>query len=78
MLVSRPLCENRQTSVVDIPLSGRSSTRGFPASVQLLFTVEKIPTAAIFKSTSLPGTETPAVVGSTTTYFFPWLRAWNW
>src|SRR4029077_17927748 len=71
MLVSSPLCENRQISAVALPLNGGCSTTGLPPSVQLLFTVENVPRAATFKATSAPGTETPAVVGSTTTMSLP-------
>src|SRR5260370_38836870 len=43
---------------------------GFPASVHVLVAVAKFPSAASFKSGLAPGTETPAVVGSTTTMSF--------
>ena len=68
--MSRPLSENRQTSAVAMPLPGRCRSTGFPVSEHELFVVEKFPSAARFKSTSLPGTDTPAVVGSTTTMSF--------
>src|SRR4029077_7449268 len=71
MLVSRPLCEKRHTAVVEVPLAGRARTSGLPANAQLLFAVEKAPSAAIFNSPSSPGSETPSVVGSTTTISFP-------
>src|ERR1700730_4225862 len=71
MLASSPLCEKRQTSAVATPLCGRVSITGLPPSVQELFTAEKMPSAATSKSTSLPGTDTPAVVGSTTTMSLP-------
>ena len=57
-------------SAVAPPLAGRCSCTGFPVSEQELFVVEKLPSAARFRSTSFPGTETPAVVGSTTTMSF--------
>src|SRR6266852_1381122 len=71
MLVSRPLAEKMQRSKVETPDAGRANRAGLPASVQELFTVEKIPRAATFRSTSAPGCETPAVAGSTTTMSFP-------
>src|SRR2546423_6320827 len=71
MLVSRPPSEKRQTSAVEVPLSGRDKETGLPASVQELFSVENRPRAATFRSRSPPGTDTPAVVGSTTTMSFP-------
>src|ERR1700730_19178390 len=67
MLASSPLCEKRQTSAVATPLCGRVSITGLPPRVQELFIAEKMPSAATSKSTSLPGTDTPAVLGSTTT-----------
>src|SRR5260370_15818 len=70
MLASRPLAENTQMSAVTTPLPERSKGTGFPASEHELFAVENTPSAATFKSRSLPGTETPAVVGSTTTISF--------
>src|SRR6202166_1353881 len=70
MLASSPLCEKRQTSAVATPLCGRVSITGLPPSVQELFIAEKLPSAATSKS-SLPGTDTPAVVGSTTTMSSP-------
>src|SRR5712664_19758 len=71
MLVSRPPAENRQTSVAAVPLAGRCNSTGFPASEQELLVTENAPSAATFRSTSAPGTDTPAVVGSTTTMSFP-------
>jgi hypothetical protein len=71
MLVSRPLSEKRQMSGVAVLLDGRYSFTGFPPNVHELFATEKIPRAATFKSTSFPGTDTPAVVGSTTTMSLP-------
>src|SRR5216683_1696459 len=71
MLVSSPLCEKRQMSAVEVPLAGRGSGIALPPSVQELFAVLNVPSAATFKSRSLPGTETPAVVGSTTTMSLP-------
>src|ERR1700680_4577729 len=71
MLASSPLCEKRQTSTVATLLCGRVSITGLPPSVQELFIAEKMPSAATSKSTSLPGTDTPAVVGSTTTMSLP-------
>src|ERR1700686_2855239 len=70
MLVSRPLAEKRQMSAAASPLAGRCSGTGFPASEQELVAVENTPRAATFKSTSALGTETPAVVGSTTIMSF--------
>ena len=67
MLVSRPLSENMQMSAFAVPLDGRCSAIGLPPSVQELLTVENGPIAARFRSTSSSGSETPAVVGSTTT-----------
>src|SRR5271170_4691319 len=67
MLVSKPLSENRQMSAGEVPLAGRSSTTGLPVNAQELFAGEKVPSASTFRSTSLPGTDTPAVEGSTTT-----------
>src|SRR5438045_4506651 len=55
-----------QKSLVTAPLAGLIKTIGFPASVQVLLATEKIPRAAMSRSTLLPGTERPAVVGSTT------------
>src|SRR5579864_4919634 len=71
MLVSRPLAEKRQISAVATPEDGRSSGNGFPAREQESLRVENAPRAATFKSRSLPGSETPAVVGSTTTISLP-------
>jgi len=71
MLASSPLCEKRQTSAVATPLCGRVSVTGLPPSVQELLITENMPRAATSKSTSLPGMETPAVVGSTTTMSLP-------
>src|SRR6267378_1752262 len=71
MLVSRPLCEKRQTSAVDVPLAGRCNGIALPPSVHALLAMMNWPRAATFKSTSLPGAETPAVVGSTTMMSFP-------
>src|SRR5215467_6773024 len=71
MLVSSPLCENRQISAVAVPVAGRGNGTGFPPSVQELFAVENSPSAATFKSKLLPGWEIPAVVGSTTTMSLP-------
>src|SRR5579885_452026 len=71
MLVSNPLCEKRQMSAAEVPLAGRLSTTGFPVSEQVFVAVANAPTAATFKSTLLPGDETPAVVGSTTTMSLP-------
>src|ERR1700719_2881811 len=67
MLVSRPLAENKQMSAATTPVAGRCKGTGFPASQQELVMVEKMPSAATFKSTSEFGRETTAVVGSTTT-----------
>src|SRR5216683_6431437 len=58
------------SDVCSSDLAGRSNGTGFPASEHELFAVENSPSAATFKSRSLPGTETPAVVGSTTTMSF--------
>src|SRR5216683_905446 len=58
------------SDVCSSDLAGRSNVTGFPASEHELFVVENAPSAATFKSRSLPGTETPAVVGSTTTMSF--------
>jgi hypothetical protein len=66
MLVSRPLAEKRQISAAVRPEAGRCNETGFPASEQELVAVEKAPSAATLRSTSALGTETPAVVGSTT------------
>src|SRR5579859_719534 len=71
MLVSNPLCENTQMSAVAVPLAGRVTVTGFPPRLQELLAVWKEPSAAIFKSTSLAGCETPAVVGSTTVMSIP-------
>src|SRR5256714_13228136 len=71
MLVSSPPGEKRQISAAEVPLSGRCNATGLPASTQELFNVENRPSAATVRSTSAPGTETPAVVGSTTTMSFP-------
>src|SRR5215472_1461316 len=71
MLVSNPLWEKRQTSVVAVPLAGRCSGMGLPPSAQELFKVENAPSAATLRSRSLPGEEMPAVVGSTTTMSLP-------
>src|SRR5579859_2035115 len=71
MLVSRPLAENRQISAAAKPEAGRTSAMGFPASEQEFAEVEKTPSAATLRSTSAPGCETPAVVGSTTTMSLP-------
>src|SRR5438477_3605189 len=71
MLVSSPACEKTQISVVVAPLAGRNKTTGFPASVQVLEPAEKLPSAAMFRSTSSPGKDTPEVVGSTTTMSLP-------
>src|SRR5947209_7799409 len=71
MLVSSPLCEKRQMSAVEVPLAGRCSAIGLPPSVHVLLSVMNSPSAATFRSRSLPGTETPAVVGSTTMMSFP-------
>src|SRR5260370_22099255 len=71
MLVSSPLCEKRQVSAVEVPLAGRVNGIALPPSVQELFAVLNVPSAATFKSRSLPGTETPALVGSTTPMPFP-------
>src|SRR5882724_994317 len=71
MLVSNPLCENRHTSALAKPLVGCISTTGFPVSAHELLAVENAPNAAAFKSRLFPGTEIPAVVGSTTTMSFP-------
>ena len=70
MLVSNPLCEKRQMSAVAVPLAGRTSGIGLPPSVHALFTVENTPSAATLESRSFPGTDAPAVVGSTTTMSF--------
>src|SRR5215475_8224970 len=58
-------------SKVAVPLDGRVRTTGLPPSEQVFVAVEKIPIAAMSKSTAAPGTETPAVVGSTTTMLWP-------
>src|SRR6266851_2901741 len=71
MLVSSPLCEKIQMSAVEVPLAGRCSGIALPPSVHVLLAVMYGPSAATFKSRLLPGTETPAVVGSTTTMSFP-------
>src|SRR2546425_5419601 len=71
MLVSNPLCEKRQMSAVDVPLAGRTTGIALPPSVHELLAVENTPSAATFKSRSLPATDTPAVVGSTTTMSLP-------
>src|SRR5260370_28962393 len=67
MLVSNPLCEKMQTSAVAVPLLGRCNEIALPPRVHVLLLVTNGPNAATFKSRSLAGTETPAVVGSTTT-----------
>src|SRR5579884_300610 len=69
--VSSPLSEKMHMSTVAVPLAGRVIGIGFPAKVQLLFTVEKIPSAPTFRSTDAPGASTPAVVGSTTVMSTP-------
>src|SRR5260221_5934738 len=56
---------------VAAPLAGRKTTIGFPSSEHVLVPVEKFPNAAIFKSRSSPGTDTPAVVGWTTKMSWP-------
>src|SRR5882762_4926133 len=66
MLVANPVCEKRQMSKVAAPLAGRKTTIGFPSSEHVLVPAEKLPSAAIFKSRSSPGKDTPAVVGWTT------------
>src|SRR5260370_9518498 len=71
MLVSNPLCEKMQTSAVAVPLLGRCNEIALPPRVHVLLLVTNGPNAATFKSRSLAGTETPAVVGSTTTMSFP-------
>src|SRR5712664_41163 len=71
MLVSKPLCEKTQMSAVEVPLAGRGNGIALPPSVQELFVVENAPSAATSRSKSFPGTETPAVVGSTTTVSLP-------
>src|SRR6266852_1672089 len=71
MLVSNPLCEKTQMSAVPVPPAGRGNGIALPPSVQELFVVENAPSAATFKSKSFPGTEIPAVVGSTTTISLP-------
>src|SRR2546423_7003094 len=71
MPLSSPLAEKTQMSAVAVPLAGRCSTTRFPAKEQEFVTVEKAPNAATFRSTSAPETDTPAVVGSTTTIVFP-------
>src|SRR2546427_8318602 len=71
MLVSNPLCEKMQMSAVTVPLTGRCSGIALPPRVHVLLLVTNRPSAATFKSKSLPGTEIPAVVGSTTTMSFP-------
>src|SRR5260221_6503408 len=71
MLAANPACEKRQTSAVVAPLAGRKITIGFPSREQVLVAVEKLPSAAIFKSRSSPGAETPAVVGWTTKMSWP-------
>src|SRR5258706_15476559 len=71
MLAENPACEKRQTSTVAAPLAGRKITIGFPSREQVLVAVEKLPSAAIFKSRLSPGTDTPAVVGWTTRMSWP-------
>src|SRR5215472_14945030 len=71
MLVSNPLWEKRQTSVVAVPLAGRCSGMGLPPSAQELFKIENAPSAATLRSRLLPAEEIPAVVGSTTTMSLP-------
>src|SRR5882672_12961628 len=71
VLVSCPLCEKMQMSEVVVPLVGRCKGIALPPSVHALLAVLNCPNAPTFGSTSLPGTETPAVVGSTTTMSFP-------
>src|SRR5882757_6704628 len=71
MLVANPVCEKRQMSKVAAPLAGRKTTIGFPSSEHVLVPVEKLPSAAIFKSRSSPVTDTPAVVGWTTKMSWP-------
>src|SRR5579864_7280302 len=70
MLVSRPPGEKAQMSVVATPLAGRCNTTGFPARKHELLATENAPSAPTLKSRSSPSTETPAVVGSTTTISF--------
>src|SRR5436305_2746510 len=67
MPASSPLAEKRQMSAAVAPVGGRASGIGLPASEQELLATEKTPRAAMSRSTSLFGLETPAVVGSTTT-----------
>src|SRR6267154_3371748 len=71
MLESRPLCENTQISAVAAPFTGRTTVTGFPPRPHVLFAVLNNPSAAMSRSTSLAGCETPAVVGSTTTISTP-------
>src|SRR5579883_1822066 len=71
MLVSSPLCEKTQMSAAEVPLAGRKRTTGFPVREQVFVAVANAPIAPTFKSTLLPGEETPAVVGSTTTMSLP-------
>src|SRR5258708_16411305 len=67
MRMSRPVAEKRQMSAAAAAVEGRCKGTGFPASEQELLAVEKAARAAAFRSTSAFGSETPAVVGSTTT-----------
>src|SRR5262249_42533066 len=71
MLMSNPLCENRQMSTLAVPVAARASTTGAPVSAQELFAMENAPIAATFRSSGLLGPEIPAVVGSTTTMSLP-------
>src|SRR5258708_33416709 len=71
MLVSNPLCEKTQTSAVAVELAGRCKGIALPPNAHVLLLVTNKPSAATFKSRLLPGTETPAVVGSTTTMSLP-------
>src|SRR5258708_18928713 len=71
MLVSSPFCAKMQMSTVDVPVVGRGNEIALPPRVHEFVLVTNRPSAAIFKSRSIPGTEIPAVVGSTTTMSFP-------
>jgi len=60
-----------QRSNVALPLAGRCSGIGLPASEQELFATKNKPSAATFRSTSWPCALTLAVVGSTKTMSLP-------
>src|SRR6266436_6103663 len=70
MLVSSPLCAKMQISTVEVPVAGLGKGIALPPRVHELVLVTNRPNAAIFKSRSIPGTEIPAVVGSTITMSF--------